>query len=69
MVGEARSRSRANDALLKLIGHCIVALRKKDPRMILSGAYGLSAMSQIQLLGIWKNALLTLFKFPTQTEF
>ena len=44
MVGEARSRSRElSSALLELIGHCIVALRKEmDPRMILCDAYGLS---------------------------
>ena len=44
--GEARSRSRElSSALLELIGHCIVALRKElDPRMILSDAYGLSAI-------------------------
>ena len=42
--GEARSRSRElSSALLELIGHCIVALRKEmDPRMILCDAYGLS---------------------------
>ena len=42
--GEARSRSRElSNALLDLIGHCIIALRKEiDPRLILMDAYGLS---------------------------
>ena len=42
--GEARSRSRElSNALLDLIGHCIISLRKEiDPRIILRDAYGLS---------------------------
>ena len=42
--GEARSRSRElSKALLDLIGHCIVALRREqDPRILLRDAYGLS---------------------------
>lgn len=42
--GEARSRSRElSGALLDLIGHCIVALRREhDPRVLLRDAYGLS---------------------------
>ena len=42
--GEARSRSRElSKALLDLIGHCIVALRREqDPRVLLRDAYGLS---------------------------
>jgi len=42
--GEARSRSRElSKALLDLIGHCIISLRKEvDPRIILRDAYGLS---------------------------
>ena len=42
--GEARSRSRElSQALLDLIGHCIVALRREhDPRMLLREVYGLS---------------------------
>ncbi len=42
--GEARSRSRVlSKALLDLIGHCIVALRREqDPRILLRDAYGLS---------------------------
>ena len=42
--GEARSRSRElSQALLDLIGHCIVALRREhDPRMLLRDVYGLS---------------------------
>ena len=43
--GEARSRSRElSNALLSLIGHCIVALRREqDPRILLRDAYGLSS--------------------------
>ena len=42
--GEARSRSRElSNALLDLIGHCIVSLRREeDPRTVLRDAYGLS---------------------------
>lgn len=42
--GEARSRSRElSSALLDLIGHCIVSLRREeDPRILLRDAYGLS---------------------------
>ena len=42
--GEARSRSRElSQALLELIGHCIVALRReRDPRVLLRDVYGLS---------------------------
>ena len=41
--GEARSRRELSQALLDLIGHCIVALRREqDPRMLLWEVYGLS---------------------------
>ncbi len=42
--GEARSRSRElSQALLDLVGHCIVALRREnDPRILLRDVYGLS---------------------------
>ena len=68
--GEARSRSRElSEAVLKLINHGIVALRRqKDPRLVLSRVYGLSQPVAESIARHLEGHVLESFQAPTPTR-